>query len=306
MDGELDRFVAWIAARSPAGVDPALYRRCIEWIVRCSGRIGFDDHDVADAIARAAMDPSAASRVDAIRAAGETWMRWRSEQTPNAFVALAEDAAVVVLGPQALPDRTWVERARAAAAARVEIRAATLVDMAIGREPPRAVLWLELVDAAPEPHRVIAAVAAALPHQVVEVRGADSGPLNDLCRRVGAVIFELPTTACTPPIQAHEDTEGLLAKRYTLHLMAEIDGSIAVAECLRAVERRIREWIAQRAGRARAVSLGFRAPRRLHEVIVRDIEAALSQHWPELLTDGGNQLMLKLAMFDERGELVVI
>ena len=301
VDPNVEDFLAWLAADEE---EVPVRRRCIEWIVRCAGRVDFEAHDVDDAIASAELEPSAARQVDNIRTTGAAWLRWRAEPIADAV----EDTEARVGPPGELPEGLWISRARAVVAARPEVRGASLVELAIGREDPRPVLWLELAEATPDPERVIAEVSAQLPactinDRFLTVRGAGTGPVNELCRRTGTLIHEriASTANRVPPIREQEAVVGVLNKRHTLELMIDIDGSVAMADCLRALERKVTTWQLDRRGKAKGVMIGFCAPRRLHEAVIRDVEAAISGRWAKLVTDG---VTLQVAVFDEHGERV--
>ncbi len=273
MDPALDDFLAWLADGGVAADDLPVYRRCVEWIVRCAGRSDFDGLDVETAIEAAEREPGAARMVDSIRFAGEAWRRWRAERI--------DPSGVKVAAPLELPDRSWIERARAQLGARREIARAHLVHLATGRAEPRPVLWIALVDGAAAPQQIIGEIAARLPacaldERLLELRGAEPGPLDDQVRQLGVAIFERVGAAPvrTPPIDQVETAHGVLNKRYSLQLAVDVDGSIPVADCVRAIERRIAGWRSGRAGKAQAVALDVTAPSALHDELRRRVADA--------------------------------
>jgi hypothetical protein len=143
------------------------------------------------------------------------------------------------------------------------------------------VLWLELVDGVAAPRQVIAELGARLPacvldERLLSLRAAEDGPLRDMVRRSGLVIYEraaAPARSRAPTMSQNELAEGTLSKRYTLVLVLEIDGSIPTGEFLRAAERRIVAWRADRAAKAKAVRIDVVVTPALHDAVAREVRA---------------------------------
>jgi hypothetical protein len=288
----VEAFLGWLTEQ---GIDPdaqPVYRRCVEWIIHCAGRADFDEAGLEEALRLAAADESAARQVDNIRAAGAAWLRWREAG---------------VKAPRHRPEASWIERLRAQLLTRSEVRAAYLVEVFSGREEPRHVVWVELAEAT-APAQLLAEIGARLPtchldDRILSLRAGDGGPLDELVRAHGELLYQRAATARvrTPSIEQHERTEGAINKRYTLDLMTDIDGSIPTADSLRAVEKRIATWKQSRAAKANRVLLGFIVPRRLHAQVSREISAAIAG-WGALFDDG--KIKAVVAFYDENGDPV--